>query len=155
MVNAPRLKNSSTVHLALPSHSAEMGALMNPDNWTDIFTLLAIIVVADNRVYKEEVDCFVAQVDILKAEVGSDALVTPKLAFDWFNAHRDNIKAKIQQENSQFFVVRTIQGLLDFPDHGALLRSMEAVSVSDREFHIEEKSIIELAAAYWGQTRPY
>ena len=128
---------------------------MNPDHWTDIFTLLAIIVVADDRVYKEEVDSFVAQVEILKTEVGSEALVTTKLAFDWFHAQRDEIRAKIQQENSQFFVVRTIQGLLDFPDHGALLRSMEAVSVSDREFHIEEKSVIELAAAYWGQKPPY
>ncbi|WP_371396750.1 hypothetical protein [Fretibacter rubidus] len=128
---------------------------MKPEQWTDIFTLLAIIVVADDRVYKEEVDSFVAQVDILKSEVGSDALVTPKLAFDWFVAQRDEIKARVQQENAEFFIVRTIQGLLDFPNHGALLRSMEAVSVSDREFHIEEKSIIQLAAAYWGQTPPY
>lgn len=128
---------------------------MRPEQWTEIFTLLAIIVVADNRVYKEEVDSFVGQVDILKSQVGSEALVTSKLAFDWFIAQRDEIKAKINQDNAEFYIVRTIQSLMDFPDHGALLRSMEAVSVSDREFHIEEKSIIQLAAAYWGQTPPY
>ena len=128
---------------------------MRPEQWTEIFTLLAIIVVADNRVYKEEVDSFVGQVDILKSQVGSEALVTSKLAFDWFIAQRDEIKAKINQDNAEFYIVRTIQSLMDFPDHGALLRSMEAVSVSDREFHIEEKSIIQLAAAHWGQTPPY
>lgn len=123
---------------------------MTSEHWMHIFTLLAIIVVADERVYKEEVDCFVEQVDILKADIDSDALVTAKLAFDWFVAQRHEIQAKLQSDEAEFFVIRTIQQLLDCPNHPALLRSMRSVSMSDQEFHVQEKSIIELAAAHWG-----
>lgn len=125
---------------------------MTSEQWMHVFTLLAIIVVADERVYKEEVDCFVAQVDILKADINGETLVTPKLAFDWFVAQKNEIQAKLKSDEAEFFVIRTIQQLLDFPDHAALLRCMQSVSMSDEDFHIQEKTIIELAAGHWGIT---
>ena len=123
---------------------------MTSEHWMHIFTLLAIIVVADDRVYKEEVDSYIAQVEFLKAEVDTEALVTTKLAFDWFVAQRPEIQEKLKSDDAEFFVIRTIQQLLDFPNHAALLEAMRSVSISDQEYHVQEKSIIELAATHWG-----
>ena len=41
---------------------------MGPTQWNHILTLLAITVVVDGRVYKEEVDTFVARTLSLKEE---------------------------------------------------------------------------------------
>lgn len=122
---------------------------MDSEKWTNVFTILSIIVIADGRVYKEEVDSFIAQVEALKAELGSDTLVTKRLAFDWFVAHRDMIAEELAGDRAHFYVVRALQKLQDFPDHAALLRAMESVSLSDEVFQVEEQSILELAHEIW------
>jgi len=61
--------------------------------WTHILTLLSVVVVVDNRVYKEEVDMFVEQARTLKEVITPDMLFSDKMAFDWFVVHRDEIKA--------------------------------------------------------------
>lgn len=133
------------------SQKAKTGNIkLDQDDWTAIFTLLAITIVVDKRVYKEEVDCFLKQVDTLAKEIPSDTLVTQKLAFDWFFAQQAEVRESLHGPAGEAYVVRTLHHLLDSPYHVEILRAMKAVSLADSDFHIEEVGLIDLAAATWG-----
>lgn len=123
---------------------------LGSEHWTRIFRVLAIVLVADGRVYKEEVDCFVQQVTLMQAQFDNDLLVTPQMAFDWFNAHRDAIKAEVHSDQSHFHIVRSLQSLSNFHGTENVLRAMEAVALSDGDFHKAEIAVLELASAQWG-----
>jgi len=64
---------------------------MNIDRWNDIFTLLAMVIIADKRVYKEEVDTFVDSAMKIKAAVDDGTLITRDLVFEWFRGNRAEI----------------------------------------------------------------
>ena len=73
---------------------------MGPTQWNHILTLLAITVVVDGRVYKEEVDTFVARTLSLKEETSPSMLFSKKMVFDWFVVHRDEIVAWLKEQDS-------------------------------------------------------
>lgn len=125
---------------------------MDETGWTNTLTLLAATIVVDNRVYKEEVDSFLDQVEWLHVQISSPTLMTRKMAFDWFVAHRDHIQLQMRGEASAAYVVRLLQSLHNSPHHALILRAMYAVSVADSEFHVVEVDLIDLAAAIWGVT---
>lgn len=131
-------------------HGPDRAKAMDQDGWTAVFTLLAITIVVDKRVYKEEVDCFLQQVGILARAIPSETLVTEQLAFDWFFAQQAEVRAKLMGPAGEAYVVRTLHNLLDCPHHILILKAMKAVSVADSDFHIDEVGLIDLAAATWG-----
>lgn len=137
-------------HESTPDKTVAAEMKMDQNDWTAIFTLLAITIVVDDRVYKEEVDCFLAQVTHLANEIPSDTLVTEKLAFDWFFAQQAEIRAHILGPQADIYIVRTLHRLLDSPYHKPLLRTMKAVSLADSDFHVNEVGLIDLAVATWG-----
>ncbi|MGB0906764.1 MAG: TerB family tellurite resistance protein [Maricaulaceae bacterium] len=122
---------------------------MDPSKWSDVFSLLSIIVIADNRVYKEEVDCFTNHVISLKNDLQSDTLLTRKLALDWFMAHRDAIATELRSAKAEIFISRKILQFADFPKRHLLLDAMYKIAMSDGDLHEREKRIIESAAAQW------
>lgn len=127
---------------------------MDPSKWSDIFSLLSIIVIADNRVYKEEVDSFTDHVVALKHAFKSDTLLTKKLALDWFMAHRDAIASEMRGKNAEMLLSRKILKFSDFEYRQELLNAMYTIACSDGELHTRESHIIEMAAAQWGLDFP-
>lgn len=132
------------------SHQSNCAKAMDQDGWTAVFNLLAITIVVDKRVYKEEVDCFLEQVGILARAIPSETLVTEKLAFDWFFAQQAEVRANLMGPAGEAYVVRALHKLLDCPHHILILKAMKAVCVADSDFHIDEVGLIDLAAATWG-----
>lgn len=122
---------------------------MTIDRWNDIFKLLAMVIIADKRVYKEEVDTFVDSAMIIKATIQDETLITRDLAFEWFRGHRDEILALAKTPEFSIKALRLIMSLSDFKHRAAVLRSMVAVSMADSEFHPSEESLVVIAAAHW------
>lgn len=127
---------------------------MDPSKWSDIFSLLSIIVIADDRVYKEEVDSFTDHVVALKEAFKSDTLLTKKLALDWFMAHRDQIATEMRGKNAEIILSRKILQFANFEHRHELLKAMYKIACSDGELHEREKHVIEMAAAQWGLKYP-
>ena len=122
---------------------------MNIERWNDIFKLLAMVIIADKRVYKEEVDAFVGSAMAIKAAVSDDTLITRDMAFEWFRGHRDEILALSKTPDYSVTALRIIMSMTDFKHRGAVLRAMVAVSMADEEFHPSEESMVVIAAAHW------
>lgn len=123
---------------------------MSVERWNEIFELLSMVILADKRVYKEEVDTFVDSVMSIKAAVNDDTLITRDLAFEWFRGHREDILALSQRNDFDIVALKRIIGLKGFEYRKALLRAMLDVSIADDELHSSEESLISLASAHWG-----
>ncbi len=123
---------------------------MNIDRWNDIFTLLAMVIIADKRVYKEEVDTFVDSAMKIKAAVDDETLITRDLVFEWFRGHRAAILADANDKQLHVKALSIIIAMKNFKHRKTVLRAMVAVSVADNEMHPTEESLITIAAKHWG-----
>jgi hypothetical protein len=122
--------------------------------WTHILTLLSVVVVVDNRVYKEEVDMFVEQARTLKEVITPDMLFSDKMAFDWFVVHRDEIKAWIDDADSHTVILRHILALGDSPFLKEILGAIYTIATVDGEYHPSEADVIGMACKHWNLSVP-
>lgn len=124
---------------------------MAVEQWNEIFTLLSMVILADERVYKEEVDTFVARAMEIKASMTDDVtLITSDIVFEWFRGNRENIAKILKSEDSHETALKSIHSLARCDSREAVLRAMVAVSMADKEYHPTEESLIKTAAAHWG-----
>jgi len=119
-------------------------------NWDDIFTLLAVTIVADKRIYKEEVESFTAQIAHLNSVVPAGNRLALNTALEWFKRHHKEIAEKTHNPKADLYITRLIKRLANSSLHSELLGAMYAVSLSDSDFHVQERSLMDLAAGLWG-----
>ena len=122
---------------------------MDIGRWTEIFKLLAMVIIADKRVYKEEVDEFVNSAMEIKSAINDATLITRDMAFEWFRGNRDDILTLSKSPDFSVSALKIIMSLNEFEHRKAVLRAMVAVSMADNEFHPSEESLIVIAAAHW------
>ena len=122
---------------------------MDINRWNDIFRLLAMVIIADKRVYKEEVDAFIDSAMDIKAAISDETLITRDMAFEWFRGHRDEIMALAKTPEYSVSALRIIMSMTEFKHRDAVLRAMISVSMADDEFHPSEESLVVIAAAHW------
>ena len=122
---------------------------MDIGRWNDIFKLLAMVIIADKRVYKEEVDEFVNSAMEIKSAINDATLITRDMAFEWFRGNRDDILTLSKSPDFSVSALKIIMSLNEFEHRKAVLSAMVAVSMADSEFHPSEESLIVIAAAHW------
>ena len=118
--------------------------------WTHILTLLTFSVLIDNRVYKEEVDCFTEQALKIRALLNPEMLFSKKMAFDWFMAHRDEKKAQLKSDKFELHILESVMALSAMKGRHQVLAAMDEVVQSDGELHNKEVNLIALTKANWG-----
>jgi len=128
---------------------------MDTSQWTHILNLLAITVIVDKKVYKEEVDCFVAEALALKDDISPDMLFSKKMVFDWFVVHRDEITKWLGEDDSQTHILRHILALGENRHRAKILNAMYAVAMSDNNYHKSEVGTLTLAAKHWHLPHPH
>ena len=123
---------------------------MFPDNINSILKLLALAVFADKRVFADEIDTFINSAKNLEAFETSETDISPAKLLAWFEAHRSELKDKLENlitfEN---WVNNILDELSDHPEKPAILNRMIKISKADRELHISEKALIVLTARRW------
>ena len=123
--------------------------LMDETQWLDVMTLLAVMVVVDGKVFKEEVDTFIEEAIKLSELVGLEASFSKKLAFDWYVTRRTDIKkiCAISEPSAQ--VIALIKALKESPHRFAVLASMNKIALADQNFHPAEFNTLSLAGKEW------
>ena len=127
---------------------------MDTQQWKHILTLLSVAVVIDNRVYKEEVDMFVAQALELKDVISPDMIFSKKMAFDWFVVHRDETKAWVVDVDAHTIILRHILSLAESPFCKEILAAIYAIANVDGEYHPSEVGVISMACKHWNLPIP-
>jgi len=127
---------------------------VDPQKWTHILTLFSVVILADRRVYKEEVDTFVEQTLALKDEISPKMIFSKKMAMDWFFQHRDEISNWAQGIDPHEHTKKHIMALGDSAHCQKILSALYAVAVVDGEYHKAESRLINLACEHWNLPHP-
>ncbi len=121
----------------------------------EILTPLALTVIIDNKVRDPEM------MEFIKQAVGLfDALddVEPLLAKDihtWFAKNEQELIEHVRSRRKNTYILKI---LTRFVGNQALIEAMYdamlAISISDKEYHLDESDLVKSAAALWGYVRP-
>jgi len=123
---------------------------MSVQIWNNIFELLSLVIIADGRVFKEEVDTFIDSVMDIKANAeGDSTLVTRNLAMEWFKSHREQIIASVNAPDRRAQEIKLVLRFNNYPYRRAVLQAMVNISLSDDDFHKNEENLVDIAAANW------
>lgn len=123
---------------------------MTTDEWHNIMTLLTIIILADKRVYKEEVDTFVKTVKSLNESISPEIFMTEGMAFDWFKSNRVRAENLLVGPNVQRNLKDIIVKTRNVPGKSHIINAMQRIAQADSDFHKNEQSVIKRAAEGWG-----
>ncbi len=115
----------------------------------DIFTLLALTVFADKRVFSEEVETFVRVAKNLQPELGIEPKLSEPRLLLWFENNRDTINAFLHAPNFESQLKALLGRLAVLPDKRPILKAMVVIAKADKDLHVSEKALIALARRAW------
>ena len=119
----------------------------------DILTPLAITVIIDEKVRDPEMMAFIEQGLGLADLFGHKDLQAGDLK-KWYEIHSPAIEEKVSGSRKNTFVLRVLTRFKEDIEIENVYDAMVAVSVSDKEVHVEESELIRSAASIWGFERP-
>lgn len=121
-----------------------------PAIWNHMLSLMAAIVVSDERIREDEIQSFIKNARFMAQELNQDIDLSDNLLRDWFEVRRDDISKEITGAAADRFIVENIIALEPFAPKQILLNCLINISASDAEIHNKEVDLVNLAAAYWG-----
>ena len=127
----------------------EFGGQVNTENWEDILTLMTMVVLADKKVYKEEVDMFVQAIYDLNNAISPDIFFTESMAFEWFKSNRDRVRNQLIGRNADRNLKEVIIRMKGLAYQEQILISMARIAHADSEYHNKEHKVIQQAAYSW------
>jgi len=119
------------------------------ENLDKILRLLSIVILADKRVYKEEVDTMCSQLLKLYVDICPGVLLTDSMVREWFQSNRASIHSAINGPYRIEFISDTLISLNRFPHRKKLFEVLLSISYSDGEYHKDERSVIFMAQKHW------
>ena len=123
---------------------------MTSEEWHDVLTLLTIVILADRRVYKEEVDTFVKVVKQVNDQISPETFMTEGMVFDWFKSNRDRVSKMLVGKDVQRNIQQAILGTRKIPKKAIILAAMQRIAEADSDVHKNELNIIKRTADGWG-----
>ena len=76
--------------------------------------------------------------------------MSPAKLLSWFDTHRTELKAELEQRNTfDNWIDKILDDLSDHPEKPAILNRMIKISKSDGEVHVSEKALIVITARHW------
>jgi len=122
--------------------------------WQDILTLLCMVVLADKKVYQEEVEAFQTAAISLKDKYNPDVMLTHHMLKDWFLLNRDELTDLMDRPEYGFKVRQLTNNLRDRVECADIASAFMKVSISDGHQHRKENDIIRQACQNWGVPLP-
>ena len=122
---------------------------MTSDEWHNIMTLLTVIILADKRVYKEEVDTFVSTVKTLNETIAPGMFMTESMAFDWFKSNRVRVSHLLVGPNVERNIQDLIANTRKVPGKPAIIDAMRKIARADDDFHKSEETVIGKCVEGW------
>ena len=123
---------------------------MNNQQWQDILSLLSMMILADEKIYHEEVEAFKKAATVLKDKLCPEMMVTETMVFDWFVLHREDLNQRMSSLHYPESLFDLLDKLKSFPDKIPLLEALTDIAVSDGYKHGNESRLFTTAVQTWG-----
>ncbi len=139
LLEASNPKNTATtsVHTFPPSH------------WKYVLKLLGLIIVADRKVLKEEVDAYLDVVAELRAVIDPTVYLTRHMARDWFMLNKPGLEAIIESLAYDTALCEILAPIKSMPHKLDVISGMVKIAISDGVYADIEKGLIKKTILYW------
>ncbi|MEP1230621.1 MAG: hypothetical protein ABJG88_08085, partial [Litorimonas sp.] len=115
--------------------------------WNHILTLMAAIIVSDNRIRHDELESFVKNVRVMSEKLNQDLELSDDDLSRWFTARCDDVSGHVNGPHVNIYIVENIMALEPFFHKEYLLNCLIDIAASDAELHKNEIDIINIASA--------
>jgi len=127
---------------------------MHSAHWQDVLTLFCMTILADEKVYQEEIEAFQQAGLELKGRLSPQIMLTRHMMLDWFKLYREDIFEIMQGPERNIVIKKCLDNLHDVPERAEIARSLIEIANSDGYKHRKEIDIISQAHVAWGLTLP-
>lgn len=124
-------------------------ALFPPTHWKYVLQLLGLIIVADKRVLKEEVDTYLDVVSELRVTIDPTISLTRHMALDWFTLNKSDLQDVIENLAYDTVLLETLSAIKSMPHKLDVISAMVRIAVSDGEYSNVERGLIKKTILYW------
>ncbi|MBL4853670.1 MAG: hypothetical protein JKY25_05465 [Robiginitomaculum sp.] len=129
--------------------------MTNTYSINDILKPLALTVIIDNKVRDPELSEFIVQAEGILELLGHGDIMEPQDVLAWFHEHEKTLVGRIKDTRKNTYI---LTALTRFKDDDmaieAMYDAMLAISISDKEYHVDESDLVKSAASLWGYERP-
>ena len=120
-----------------------------PSNWQHIFKLLGLIIVADGKIRKEEVDTYLDVVMELRAVIDPTVSLTRHMAKDWFILNKSDLEDIIVSLAYDSALIDILKEVRSMPHKLDVITGMVKIAVADGHYADVEKGLIKKTILYW------
>ncbi len=124
-------------------------AVFPPSHWKHILKLLGLIIVADGRVLKEEVDTYLDVVMELRCVIDPSVVLTRRMARDWFYLNKKDLEDVINSLAYDTELLTTLKEIKSLPHKLDVITGMVKIAVSDGVYDNVERGLIKKTILYW------
>ena len=119
------------------------------DDVQNLMRLLSQLIFADGHIFQSEIEALISGVQQLGLEDASGQVLSPDQIRVWFQGYMQELNETSSDAPKDVEITRLILSLADWPDKQSVVEALEKISVSDADFHKEEKLLISIVRAYW------
>lgn len=119
------------------------------DNVQNLMRLLSQLIFADGHIFQSEIEALISVVQRLGLEDLDGKILSPVQVRGWFADYMQELNETSSNAPKDVEITRLILSLADWPDKQSVVEALEKISVSDADFHKEEKLLISIVKAYW------
>ena len=116
---------------------------------------MLFVITADSKILKEEIDSFRTVATNLNLTDRQGVALSDQWVSHWFEKNSEAVRAESGRPEAVSKLVHLFIRLQKWPNKIKLLDALCHVAASDGQFHINEKVLITLAAAYWDINSPH
>lgn len=117
--------------------------------WKYIFKLVGLIVVANGKVLKEDLDAYQNMMVELAVVIDPKIVMTRKMAFDWFKNHKDDLVAIIDSLAYEDTLIDIFSHMRHLPHKLDVLTAMVKVAIADGHYGPMEELFIKKTILFW------
>jgi len=118
-------------------------------HWKHIFKLIGLIVVANGKVVKEELDTYQDVMIELAAVIDPKIVMTRKMAFDWFVHNKSDLVEIIDSLAYEDTLIDIFSHMRHLPQKLDVLTAMVKVAIADSDYGPKEELFIKKTILFW------
>lgn len=120
-----------------------------PAETQKLMRLLSQVILSDGHIYETEIEALIQGVITLELKDEMGTLLSEESIGQWFNDYLQDLNKTWSKTPQDIVLTQLILSLSEWPNKQAVVDTLEKISLSDGDYHIEEKKLISIVKAYW------
>ena len=115
----------------------------------DLLSLFAAVIIADKRVFAQEIDVFLKATSTLKTALDIQPNLSEARILSWYEMNKDAVREEVTGPYFRSWLYDRLDRLAHIKSKQDILDIMNKISLADGELHSSESSLMSLTARRW------